>query len=243
MTSFLKAPLRDAPHLGQNAVTRVWHKQGFLRATAELAASVPCDEVEWQILMSTEAFLSHSHADGPWVEALARRLEDECGFKVWLDKWVLVPGKSWQQAIARGLEETGSCAVFIGATTARGWFQEVIERALDLQTRNPDFRVIPVLLPDADPSVVPGFLSLRTWADFRAGQDQDYAFHVLRQGIKGEPVGRWPIERETIPDGTLRRYEERLKELARFRILVHEEVIIESERKILDKWLDDRGAR
>jgi TIR domain-containing protein len=187
---------------------------------------------------SMDAFLSHSHDDATWVEALARRLEDECKFKVWLDKWVLVPGKSWQQAMARGLEDARSCAVFIGANTPRGWFQQEIERALDLQTRNADFRVIPVLMPDADLSVVPAFLSLRTWADFRDGQDKDYALHVLRQGIKGEPVGRWP--RNDNSEGVLHKYGQRIVELAHFRSLgVHEEVIIEFERKILDKWLDE----
>lgn len=192
--------------------------------------------------MSTDTFLSHSHEDAPWVEALARRLEDECGFKVWLDKWILVPGKSWQQAMARGLEEAASCVVFIGAKTPRGWFQEEIERALNLQTRNPDFRVIPVLLPDADPNAIPGFLSLRTWVDFRDGQAHDYALHVLRQGIKGEPVGRWPLSETLNSAGKLDKYEQRIAELARFRSLgVHEEVIIEFERKILDKWLDDGG--
>lgn len=43
------------------------------------------------------AFLSYSHDDANWVENLAYRLEDQDGFKVWLDRWVLVPGKSWQQ--------------------------------------------------------------------------------------------------------------------------------------------------
>jgi hypothetical protein len=187
-----------------------------------------------------DIFLSHSHDDALWVEALARRLEDEYQFKVWLDRWVLVPGKSWQQAMARGLEEAQSCAVFIGASTPNGWFQEEIERALDLQTRNPDFRVIPVLMPDAQPSVIPAFLSLRTWADFRDGQDQEYALHVLGQGIKGEPIGRWPINYDHNSEGVLRKYEQRISELARFRSLgVHEEVIIEFERKILDMWLDD----
>lgn len=193
--------------------------------------------------MTTDTFLSHSHDDAPWVEELARRLEDQCALKVWLDKWVLVPGKSWQQAMARGLEEAASCAVFIGAHTPKGWFQEEIERALDLQTRNPNFRVIPVLLPDADPSSIPSFLSLRTWADFRNGQDSDYALHVLRQGIKGEPIGRWPVVDEANPTGMLRQYEQKIIELARFRSLgVHEEVIIEFERKILDRWLDAGGT-
>ena len=189
--------------------------------------------------MSTHTFLSHSHNDALQVEVLARRLEDECGLSVWLDKWVLVPGKNWQQAMARGLEEASSCAVFIGATTPTGWFQEEIERALDLQTRHSDFRVIPVLLPDADPARVPAFLSLRTWVDFRNGQDQDYAFHVLRQGIKGEPVGRWPVEGESRPEERLRLYEQKFEELGRFRRHLHSEVLIEYERKILDKWLDD----
>jgi len=193
--------------------------------------------------MSTYTFFSHSHDDAPWVEALAYRLEDECGFKVWLDKWVLVPGKSWQQAMARGLDEATSCAVFIGAKTPKGWFQEEIERALDLQTRNPEFGVIPVLLPDADPAFVTGFLSLRTWVDFRKGQDQDYAFHVLRQGIKGEPVGRWYNKDDINSSGKLGQYEQQIIKLGHFRSLgVPEELIIEFQRKILDKWLDSGGA-
>ncbi|MDM0117991.1 toll/interleukin-1 receptor domain-containing protein [Variovorax sp. J22R133] len=193
--------------------------------------------------MRTNSFLSHSHDDAVWVEDLARRLEDELGLAVWLDRWVLVPGQSWQQAMARGLEEANSCAVFIGANTPHGWFNEEIQRALDLQVRNPDFRVIPVLLPDADPASIPGFLSMRTWADFRDGQDQAFALHVLRQGILGEPVGRWPPEANRGANGKLRQYEQQIGQLARFRSLgVHEEVIIEFERKILDQWLDEGGA-
>jgi hypothetical protein len=172
--------------------------------------------------VSTDVFLSHSHNDAPWVEALACRLVDECRFKVWLDKWILVPGKSWQQAIAPGLEEAASCAVFIGASTPKGWFREEIERALDLQTRNPSFRVIPVLLPDAKSACVPGFLSLRTWADFRKGQDWDFAFHVLLQGIKDEAIGRWPANNDNSSSRRFRRYEQMFGELARFRDLREE---------------------
>ena len=49
-----------------------------------------------------DTFLSHSHDDAEWVERLAKRLEDECGFRIWLDKWILVPGKSWQQEMKKG---------------------------------------------------------------------------------------------------------------------------------------------
>lgn len=145
--------------------------------------------------------------------------------------------------MARGLEEAASCAVFIGANTPNGWFKEEIERALDLQTRNSEFRVIPVLLPDANTESVPGFLSLRTWADFRHGQDKDYAFHVLRQGIKGESIGRWPDKNDINSVSKLSEHEKKIIELGRFRTLgVDEQVIIEFQRKILDKWLDTGGT-
>jgi hypothetical protein len=51
-----------------------------------------------------DAFLSHSHQDAEIVEALAKRLEDETGLRVWLDKWVLVPGERWRCApLAAGI--------------------------------------------------------------------------------------------------------------------------------------------
>jgi len=144
--------------------------------------------------------------------------------------------------MAKGLDEASTCAVCIGGKTPRGWFQQEIERALDLQTRDSDFRVIPVLLPDANPEYVPAFLTLRTWADFRNDEDPEYAFQVLKQGIKGEPVGRWQSEPHETSDKYFAKYEKRLVELGKFRALgVHEEVVIEYERKILDKWLDEEG--
>ncbi len=138
-----------------------------------------------------DVFLSYSHTDAEWVEHLARRLEDEHGFRVWLDKWVLVPGQPWQQAMARGIDQAGCCAVCIGEYTPIGWFKREIERALDRQTKVSSFRVIPVLLPIAKRINVDDFLELNTWVDFR-GADQDYAFHVLVCGVKGIPPGRGP---------------------------------------------------
>jgi hypothetical protein len=183
-------------------------------------------------------FLSYSHEDAEWVEQLACRLEDECSFRVWLDKWVLTPGKSWQQGMAIGLNQTTSCAICINKNTSRGWFKQEIERALDLQTKHEDFRVIPVLLPDATEDVIPDFLSLRTWADFRQGKDQEYAFHVLAQGIAGQPIGRWPPTSATSTLDAIDVFERKVIELQRLSQLgLHEEVVIEFERKLLNKWL------
>jgi hypothetical protein len=89
------------------------------------------------------AFLSHSHDDAEWVQRLALRLEDECGFHVWLDRWRLVPGESWQQEMALGLDRADTCVVCVGSATPDGWFRQEIERALDIQSKDAAFRVIP----------------------------------------------------------------------------------------------------
>ena len=193
-----------------------------------------------------DVFLSHAHDDRDWVEAIAKRLEDERSIRVWLDRWMLVPGESWQQAMVKGLDEAATCAVFVGGDTPTGWFSQEIEHALNLQSRLPTFRVIPVLLPDAPPGdpvdILPGFMDLRTWADFREGQDADYAFHVLVQGIKGHRVGRWrPAVESSAAEAsfaTAKRRLERLRDLNANEVIVNE-VAIEYQQKILSRWLEE----
>ncbi len=144
-----------------------------------------------ELLEHFDVFLSHSHNDSAVVEHLAAKLERVHGFKVWLDKWVLVPGGHWQQEMARGLEQAKTCAVFVGQRTPQGWFREEIERALNRQTKNSNFRVIPVILPDGESGLVNNFLELRTWVEFKQGIDDGEAFHRLVSGIKGIPPGRY----------------------------------------------------
>jgi len=151
-----------------------------------------------------DVFLSHSHKNAESVEALAKKIEDEADLKVWLDKWVLIPGGKWIPEMAKGISEAKSCAVFIGNATPKGWFEEEIERALNQQTQDKTFRTIPVLLPGADPKFVDNFLELRTWVDFRSGLEDEEAFRRLVAGIKGEEPGRGPGEaKEDIPTDKL----------------------------------------
>jgi hypothetical protein len=135
-----------------------------------------------------DVFLSHSHGDAKVVEQLARLLRDK-GLTVWLDTWVLVPGRPWRQAMAKGLDEAGSCAVCIGSTTVKGWFDDEVGRALNRQTREPEFGVIPVILPGGDSSLVDDFMELRTWVQFDDGINDSEALHRLICGIKGVAPG------------------------------------------------------
>ncbi len=135
-----------------------------------------------------DVFLSYSHVDAEWVQRLAMRLKDEHDLRVWLDKWMLVPGQPWQQEIARGIEQAGCCAVCIGEHTPEGWFKREIERALNRQAKVPLFGVIPVLLPGASSVNIDDFLGLNTWVNF-SSSNPEYAFYLLVCGIKGVPPG------------------------------------------------------
>jgi hypothetical protein len=165
-----------------------------------------------------DVFLSHSSADKESVEIIARRLRDEAGLQPWLDKWHLVPGTPWQEALEEALSQSQTCAVFIGPGGFGAWHQEEMRVALDARVRDPDFRVIPVLLPGADlpeRGGLPPFLTRHTWVDFRPGLDDPHAFHNLTSGIKGiAPIeGEMPTEEAVCPYLGLRPFQE---EHARF---------------------------
>ncbi len=142
-----------------------------------------------------EVFLSHNSKDKPAVETLARRLEDQAKLKPWLDKRNLVPGDPWQEAIEEALDQSRTCAVFLGASGFGGWHHEEMRSAIDqrVSRRERKFRVIPVLLPGAvmpERSKLPAFLSRVTWVDFRAGLDDGEAFRRLVAGVRGVAPGR-----------------------------------------------------
>jgi TIR domain len=183
-----------------------------------------------------DAFLSHAHVDADVVELLAARLTDEAQFRIWLDRWVLVPGEHWQQEMARGLEQAKTCAICIGQHTPKGWFREEIERALNRQTKDNSFRVIPVILPSGDPALVDNFLELRTWVDFKSGLQDGHAFHILTSGIRGIPPGRSPPIQDINADALklVREQLARIRALRREQ-LIDDDIALEYQRRILDR--------
>jgi hypothetical protein len=145
---------------------------------------------------SFHVFLSHSSADKPAVEALARRLAKE-GIQAWLDKWNLIPGDPWQSAIEKALAESETCAVFVGPSGLGPWQNEEMRTAIDRRVRDSGrhFRVIPVLLPGAERaerSSLPTFLAATTWVEFRDSLDDADALHRLVCGIRGQEPGAGP---------------------------------------------------
>ncbi len=185
----------------------------------------------------SDVFLSHAHLDSECVEVLAKKLVDEAGIDVWLDKWKLIPGEHWQQAIVRGLDQAKSCAVIIGSKTPSGWFKEEIERALNRQSKDNFFRVIPVLLDNAQNVNVDDFLELRTWVEFKNDIHDKRAFHILISGIRGEPPGRY-IE-DNPSDLIHKQADEDLFKIRKLleKKLIDKKIHLEFQRKILKKMI------
>jgi hypothetical protein len=142
-----------------------------------------------------DVFLSHNSADKAAVEILARRLQEVEGLTPFLDKWHLVPGEPWQEALEQALDCSAAVAVFLGPSGMGAWHNEEMRDALDARTRRKALRVIPVLLPGAtmpERGEMPRFLARLTWVDFRGGLDDADAMHRLVCGVRGLPPGPGP---------------------------------------------------
>ena len=141
---------------------------------------------------SYDIFLSHNSQDKPAVKWLAAKLEDEAGLRVFLDIWNLVPGDPWQEDLENALEASRTVAVFLGPAGISGWHNEELRDAINRRVRDPQRRVIPVLLPGAarpEEMEIPNFLERLTWVVFQDLGDED-VFSRLVAGIRGEAPGR-----------------------------------------------------
>jgi photosystem II stability/assembly factor-like uncharacterized protein len=150
-----------------------------------------------------DVFLSYNSADEEAVGGIARRLREEAKLRPFLDRWHLIPGEPWQEAIEEALEESETVAIFVGPSGISPWHNEEMRAGLDRAVRGrDDVRVIPVLLPGADPKLLPSFLTRRTCTDFRAGLDDDDTFARLVAGILGQPpeqAGAFTLPDEPTP--------------------------------------------
>ena len=133
-----------------------------------------------------DLFISYNWQDHAVVEALARALEGR-GLQVFLDRWSLVPGRAWQPELEDQIGACRAVTVILGSYGMGPWQQREASLALQRQTHEDTFAVIPVLLHGADPPL--GFLSQNTWVDLRNGLDDSQALDSLTAAVRSEPPG------------------------------------------------------
>ena len=68
-----------------------------------------------------DVFLSHTSGDKDAVEHIARRLRTEAQLEPFLDKWHLIPGNAWQEELEQALNQSRTCAVFLGPADLSAW--------------------------------------------------------------------------------------------------------------------------
>lgn len=131
---------------------------------------------------SYDAFISYHSRDRGAVEALARSLA-KAGLKIFLDRWYLIPGQPWPDALERVLGSCRAVVICVGPGEMGEWQKREKNYALERQASTPGFPVIPVLLPGAD--TASGFLAQNMWVDFRAGVEQPAQLLILVEAIRG----------------------------------------------------------
>jgi hypothetical protein len=99
---------------------------------------------------------------------------------------MLAPGMRWRSKLEDTLSSCKAVAIFVGSGEMGSWQQREVDVALDLQSRNRNLPVIPVLLPDCEPPL--GFLRQLTWVDLRS-QALESGILILVKAARGESPG------------------------------------------------------
>ncbi|HET7177639.1 MAG TPA: CHAT domain-containing protein, partial [Solirubrobacterales bacterium] len=141
---------------------------------------VPAAAARQQPVRQFDLFLSHNHNDSARVEALARRLAETHGLRVWLDKWECGPGELEPQCAA-GIAASRFAVVAGSPDALRSRWVEW-EIAEHRATHPEGDRLIPIKLDRLD---LPPDLDTLLWVDFTDPGDDAGAAAYLARLIRG----------------------------------------------------------
>jgi hypothetical protein len=112
-----------------------------------------------------DVFVSYSRADGHHAAGVDSFLREK-GLKSFFDRRNLDAGLPWVRALEKAIGSVKVAIVLIGPQGLGNTQQYERELAVIRQTREPDFRVIPVILPKTGNDLPFDFLQNLTWVDF-----------------------------------------------------------------------------
>jgi len=127
-------------------------------------------------------FLSYHGPDRPLAERLARALESR-GFEVFLAPWTLRPGAFWIPALAEAIEEADAFLLLLSSRDPGPWQLPEYYEALNRKVKQPNFPLVPLLLPDVEPRLP--FLKQIQWLPVSDPTAPDDLERIV-QAIHGE---------------------------------------------------------
>lgn len=136
--------------------------------------------------LRADVFLSHHWRDHEQAERIALFLKGR-GLTVFAERWYREPIMPWPQALEKYLSWCQATVLCIGPGELGTWQQREVRQALDFQAKRPQYPVIPVLLPGADPAMA--LLSKDPWIDLRDNPDDAVQLARLETAIRGTGVG------------------------------------------------------
>ena len=134
-------------------------------------------------------FLSHSSADSAGAEAVAQLLRN-AGVEVWLDLDQLTPGEQWSPALEAALKDSSHFVVLVGEAGVQRWVDREVRYALDRNTQDPQYRVIPLLGPGAREDPLPLFLKQQQYLKLDWRQPDAAAVQRIAAAILEAPPER-----------------------------------------------------
>lgn len=130
--------------------------------------------------MSLSLFLSHNHADRPFVQRLALDLSAQ-NIGYWLDCAEIKFGDSLIQKIRSGIDEADYLVAVLSPNSVKSpWVEKELDVAMTQEINDRRIKVIPLMI---QPCELPGFLLGKFYADFTDPSNYDMVFKRLVESV------------------------------------------------------------
>ena len=140
---------------------------------------------------AVDLFLSYNSRDRVAVQQV-RTLLGARGVSVFYDRESLGLGLNWFEPLERALRQVHGVVVFLGPNGLGRWQRREMALALDRQTTEATFPVIPVLLPESQVEDYGGFVLQNTYADLRGKLDDPDTLDAIERAVRGTAAAGEP---------------------------------------------------
>lgn len=130
--------------------------------------------------MLPTVFLSHNHADKPFVRRLAADMDNQ-GIPYWLDEAEIKIGESLIEKIRAGIDKVDFVAVILSPNSIESpWVQREVDVAMNQEIMGRRVKVLPLMYRQCE---LPGFLLGKLYADFTEDINYQVSFEKLVRSL------------------------------------------------------------